>query len=440
MRPIIKVEKLSKRFRIGRRREPYRTVRESITTALAAPVRGIGALLNGNNRVNGRNADEWVWALRDVSFEVMPGEVLGIIGRNGAGKSTLLKLMSRITEPTGGRIELYGRVGSLLEVGTGFHPELTGRENTFLMGAILGMRRAEITRKFDDIVAFAEVEKFIDTPVKHYSSGMYMRLAFAVAAHLEPEILLVDEVLAVGDAAFQKKCLGKMGDVAKEGRTVLFVSHNMAAVESLCNLALMLDDGRVRLIADPTQVVTEYIKSAVSSGGSRVNLSAHPGRIAGAQPLMRELVISDDDGETAVVRMGGTFSIRVRLVSARPIRPCFGMTVKTDRGFRIFHVSDRFSNQLRACEPVTSGVVTCEIVDLPLMPGRYVLDLWLEDFTSQEERDMIVDAASFEVAPADLLGTGRLPPAGEGPVFYRARWHLAKELEASEDVVATASK
>jgi lipopolysaccharide transport system ATP-binding protein len=233
MRPIIKVEKLSKRFRIGRRREPYRTVRESLTTALAAPVRGIGALLNGNSRANGRNADEWVWALRDVSFEVMPGEVLGIIGRNGAGKSTLLKVMSRITEPTDGRVELYGRVGSLLEVGTGFHPELTGRENTFLMGAILGMRRAEITRKFDDIVAFAEVEKFIDTPVKHYSSGMYMRLAFAVAAHLEPEILLVDEVLAVGDAAFQKKCLGKMGDVAKEGRTVLFVSHNMATIQSL---------------------------------------------------------------------------------------------------------------------------------------------------------------------------------------------------------------
>ncbi len=208
MRPIIKVEKLSKRYLIGRRREPYRTVRESLTTAFAAPVRGIGALLNGNNRANGHNAGKWVWALRDVSFEVMPGEVLGIIGRNGAGKSTLLKLMSRITEPTDGRIELYGRVGSLLEVGTGFHPELTGRENTFLMGAILGMRRAEISRKFDDIVGFAEVEKFIDTPVKHYSSGMYMRLAFAVAAHLEPEILLVDEVLAVGDVAFQKKCLG----------------------------------------------------------------------------------------------------------------------------------------------------------------------------------------------------------------------------------------
>jgi lipopolysaccharide transport system ATP-binding protein len=189
--------------------------------------------------------EEVLWALKDVSFSVAPGEVVGIVGRNGAGKSTLLKVLSRITKPTTGEVDLYGRVGSLLEVGTGFHPELTGRENIFLNGAILGMKRSHIERKFDEIVAFAEVEKFLDTPVKRYSSGMYVRLAFAVAAHLEPEILIVDEVLAVGDASFQKKCLGKIGDVAKDGRTVLFVSHNMAAVKALCTRAMLLDGGRV---------------------------------------------------------------------------------------------------------------------------------------------------------------------------------------------------
>src|SRR5438128_153139 len=218
MPSMITVENVGKRYRIGRSQAPYSTLRESVTEAIRYPFKKLA----GNN-----GPAELVWAVEDASFEVEPGEVVGLIGRNGAGKSTLLKMLSRITEPTKGRILLYGRVGSLLEVGTGFHAELTGRENIYLNGAILGMARNEIVRKFDEIVSFAEVDKFIDTPVKHYSSGMYLRLAFAVAAHLEPETLLVDEVLAVGDAQFQKKCLGKMGDVAKVGRTVLFVSHNM---------------------------------------------------------------------------------------------------------------------------------------------------------------------------------------------------------------------
>src|ERR1700685_964586 len=237
----IRCEGLAKQYRIGER-EPYRTLRGAITDAFTLRHR----LLRSPSRIssNGRE-DPNFWALKDVSFEIKRGEVLGIIGRNGAGKSTLLKILSRITEPTRGYADTWGRVGSLLEVGTGFHPELTGRENVYLNGAILGMRRAEIIRKFDEIVAFAEVEKFLDTPVKHYSSGMYMRLAFAVAAHLEPEILVVDEVLAVGDVEFQKKCLGKMHDVAtNQGRTVLFVSHNMAAVESMCDQALLLAHGR----------------------------------------------------------------------------------------------------------------------------------------------------------------------------------------------------
>src|SRR6185436_19287237 len=229
MKPIIRVENLSKQYTIGAKTEPYATLRESIVRAARKPIDMV--------RRNGKAENTKFWALKDVNFDVMPGEVVGIIGRNGAGKSTLLKVLSRITEPTTGRVELYGRVGSLLEVGTGFHPELTGRENIFMNGAILGMRRRDIARQFDPIVEFAEVEKFIDTPVKRYSSGMYVRLAFAVAAHLEPEILVIDEVLAVGDAAFQKKCLGRMRDVASTGRTVIFVSHNMAAVSSLCTKA-----------------------------------------------------------------------------------------------------------------------------------------------------------------------------------------------------------
>src|SRR5207245_2821375 len=208
---------------------------------------------------NGRSTSEIFWALRDVSFEVKRGEVVGIIGANGAGKSTLLKILNRITEPTTGGADVYGRVGALLEVGTGFHPELTGRENIFLNGAILGMSRAEIRQKFDEIIAFAEIEKFLDTPVKRYSSGMYVRLAFAVAAHLEPEILLVDEVLAVGDAAFQSKCIGKMEGVAREGRTVVFVSHDMAAVESLCTRCFLLDGGRLELSGTPHEVTTHYV-------------------------------------------------------------------------------------------------------------------------------------------------------------------------------------
>jgi len=256
----IKVEGLSKKYHIGGKQERYRTLRDTLTDAFVLPFRKVGRLLKGHAS-GASDLHESIWALKDVSFEVKQGEVIGIIGRNGAGKSTLLKILSRITEPTEGYVDIYGRVGSLLEVGTGFHSELTGRENIYLNGAILGMKRAEINKKFDEIVAFAEVEKFIDTPVKHYSTGMYLRLAFAVAAHLEPEILLVDEVLAVGDAAFQKKCLGKMGDVAKEGRTVLFVSHNMAAISTLCTRAFIVEKGHKVSEGDPNEQIEIYLHS-----------------------------------------------------------------------------------------------------------------------------------------------------------------------------------
>ncbi|MGA2484042.1 MAG: ABC transporter ATP-binding protein [Candidatus Acidiferrales bacterium] len=254
---VIRAEGIGKRYRIGER-ERYSALRDKLAQALLAPWKFFQ-----------HAPRETFWALRDVNFEVREGEVLGLIGRNGAGKTTLLKILSRITRPTTGWAEVHGHVGSLLEVGTGFHPELTGRENTFLSGAILGMKKREIERKFDEIVAFAEIEKFIDTPVKHYSSGMFVRLAFAVAAHLEPEILLVDEVLAVGDIAFQKKCLGKMGDVARSGRTVVFVSHNLGAVTRLCQAAIWLDEGKTKLEGRVEDVVAAYVSTGAVETGER---------------------------------------------------------------------------------------------------------------------------------------------------------------------------
>ena len=253
MRPIIKVQNLSKQFRINPGERPgvrYDTLRESLVKAVQSPFKGL--------RGNGKAAADTIWALEDVSFEVMPGEVMGVIGPNGAGKSTLLAILSRIIEPTRGRAELYGRVASLLEVGTGFHPDLSGRENIFLNGAVLGMKRREIDSRFDEIVAFAEIDKFIDTAVKRYSSGMYVRLAFAVAAHLDPEILIVDEVLAVGDASFQRKCLGKLDDVTRSGRTVLFVTHSLGMITHLCEHAILLDGGRVKMQGSAAQAVEAY--------------------------------------------------------------------------------------------------------------------------------------------------------------------------------------
>ncbi len=268
MNAVIKAENLGKKYIIGHQRQArYQTLRDT----MAHTARGIWQRMRHPLSPNRESIDlEELWALKDINFEVQQGERVGIIGRNGAGKSTLLKVLSRITEPTTGKVRIKGRVSSLLEVGTGFHPELTGRENVFLNGAILGMTRQEIKGKFDEIVAFAELEKFLDTPVKRYSSGMYVRLAFAVAAHLEPEILIVDEVLAVGDAAFKKKCLGKMGDVAKEGRTVLFVSHNMVAMQTLCPRAIWLDDGETKRDGQVDQVISDYLQSNASSQTEQV--------------------------------------------------------------------------------------------------------------------------------------------------------------------------
>jgi lipopolysaccharide transport system ATP-binding protein len=291
----IRVENLSKQYRIGEIQASYHSLRETLMSAVTDLPRRFVSVFR-NSAARGSEGDNTIWALNDVSFEIERGEVVGIIGRNGAGKSTLLKILSRITEPTKGFADIHGRVGSLLEVGTGFHGELTGRENVYLNGAILGMRKAEITRKFDDIVAFAEVEKFIDTPVKHYSTGMYLRLAFAVAAYLEPEILIVDEVLAVGDANFQRKCLDKMQDVGQHGRTVLLVSHNMSAITRMCDRAILLNEGTVMRDGPATEVVGAYMSSGLAATSTRE--WPDPAKApAGALARLRAVRVRNEDGQ-----------------------------------------------------------------------------------------------------------------------------------------------
>jgi lipopolysaccharide transport system ATP-binding protein len=421
MQPIIKVRRLGKRYTISQRLDEYETLRDSIVRACTAPLRRFRS--RRNSAAADTPAKTEIWALREVSFDVMPGEVMGVVGRNGAGKSTLLKILSRITEPTFGEAELYGRVGSLLEVGTGFHQELTGRENLFLSGAILGMRRAEIKRKFDEIVQFADVEEYIDTPIKRYSSGMHVRLAFAVAAHLETEILLVDEVLAVGDAAFQKRCLGKLGDVAREGRTVLFVSHNMATVEALCQSCLYIADGRLIAQGLPRHMIEHYIGAGLEAGEGVRSLSIHPGRRFGSQVLMSSVALySTATQPAAVLRTGDPLSLHISYSSDRAFRPVLAAAIKSVHGVPIFNVSDRDAQQLASCTPSARGTVICEIPEIPLLPGNYVADLSLGDVGG--DLDVIQDAISFEVLPADLLGTGRLPSPASGPIFCRANWRL----------------
>ncbi len=310
----IRVHNLGKQYQIGGPQERYKTLRDTLTDLATSPWRRLRSAWRGERSKSERHA---IWALKDISFEIPRGEAVGIIGRNGAGKSTLLKVLSRITEPTEGRAELHGRVGTLLEVGTGFHPELTGRENIYFNGAILGMRRAEIDRKFDEIVAFAEVERFIDTPVKHYSSGMYMRLAFAVAAHLDPEILIVDEVLAVGDAQFQKKCLGKMEDVAKQGRTVLFVSHNMAAVRTLCPEAILLNSGRIEISGPSDQVIAQYLASSAEDLSTSVALPRSGPEVPGEATCLRFHTTSGQP--QAEFRLGEPWRIGLEFELRKPL-------------------------------------------------------------------------------------------------------------------------
>ncbi|MEP6740890.1 MAG: polysaccharide ABC transporter ATP-binding protein [bacterium] len=396
----IRCEHLSKQYRIGER-ESYKALRDVITDGVSSPFRKLrSALRNGSASSNGsdsalstqhsslpseiRNPNSEsrnsFWALDDVSFEVKRGEVLGIIGRNGAGKSTLLKILSRITKPTKGHADIHGRVASLLEVGTGFHPELTGRENIYLNAAILGMRKAEVERNFDEIVAFSEVEKFIDTPVKRYSSGMYVRLAFAVAAHLEPEILIVDEVLAVGDAAFQKKCLGKMNDVAKAGRTVLFVSHNMGAIQRLCNRCMLVDTGRLSVDGDPRTVVPDYL-----------SLAHHTGRfeqfnIRNQDCEVRFSVMDESGNPTKIWHFGQKLTVKVAISTRVPlIRPAVDISFHSDIQARLFAFqSDKLGQGPDKIEGTWN--ITFEIEN----PGLTVAEMYFDIGVRQKSEPYIV--------------------------------------------------
>ena len=374
----------------------------------------------------GCSSSEDFWALRDVSFEVKQGEVVGIIGRNGAGKSTLLKILSRITEPTEGRVTLRGRVASLLEVGTGFHPELTGRENIFLNGAILGMGRAEIRKKFDEIVAFAEVEKFLDTPVKRYSSGMYVRLAFAVAAHLEPEILIVDEVLAVGDAEFQRKCLGKMQEVSRGGRTVLFVSHQMAAVQNLCQTGILLAQGRIVQIGPIHDVVKHYLTE--STHLAELSFENRKDRQGNGALRFTEVSLRDVHGKPVTAFGCGAPAVmelsiaNVSRKSLRTVRVAVG--VDNDLGQRILvwstHLADEDFPELGA--DVAS--VEVRIPRMTLAPGRYGFTLFAS--VNGEIVDWIRNAGTFDVEPGDFYGTGQLPAQGQGHFLMEHRFQTSR--------------
>ncbi len=412
----IKAEGLSKLYTIGAP-EGYRTFREAIADAAKAPFRLLSSL--------GAQAPEsqTVWALKDVSFEVRRGEVLGIIGRNGAGKSTLLRILSRITEPTSGLAKVHGRVGSLLEVGAGFHPELTGRENVYLYGAILGMTSGEIRKKFDEIVDFAEVERFIDTPVKRYSSGMYMRLAFSVAAHLEPDILLVDEVLAVGDAAFQKKCLGKVGSTARSGRTVLFVSHDMGAMETLCEKGMVLDAGGKVFEGGIKDAVSRYL--AKSHEASIIPFSGCARRGNGKVRAVGFRMEGPSGEPVFSAHSGGpvTFCFDFENVSCLPgekVSVSFG--VLTDKEQPLFHYYSHFSGITFSDLPKAS-TVRCALPSLDLAPGNYLAMVYTK--VGGELADWPQLFIPFQVMAADFYGTGDPNLSAWGPLLVKGSWSIA---------------
>lgn len=418
----LKVVGLGKQYRIGQKKEKYKTLRESISNAALAPLRIARSLKSG-----GAPATNVFWALNDVSFEVRRGEVIGVVGRNGAGKSTLLKILSRITEPSTGYVDLHGRVASLLEVGTGFHPELTGRENILLNGAILGMKRAEIERKFDEIVSFAEVEDFIDTPVKHYSSGMYLRLAFAVAAHLEPEILLVDEVLAVGDAAFQKKCLGKMGDVARNGRTILFVSHNLGAMSALCQRGILLEKGQVASIGDISQVIGTYLSSLQQT--SSISLRERTDRGGTGKARITSVVITDGQGRSIQqVISGQECLLAIEYQAAKPLtNPVFKATIYNSAGQPLTNFDSSVVHAPYADLP-SQGTVRCQLRRLPLAHGKYWMNVSLEN--NQQILDHVTAAYSFDVGRGDFYGTGRNVKGISEICLVDQEWQRHQELVA----------
>ena len=423
MQPIIEIRNLSKRYVIGRKAEMHGSVREAVMHG----ARGAWQKLSPFSKAGPEDAESHFWALNDVSLDVHKGDTVGIIGSNGAGKSTLLKIVSRITDPTDGHIRVRGRMASLLEVGTGFHPELTGRDNVFLNGAILGMSKAETESKFDDIVDFAGIGKFLDTPVKRYSSGMYVRLAFAVAAHLEPDVLIVDEVLAVGDIAFQKKCLGKMAEACSHARTVLFVSHNFAAIESLCNRCIVLQQGRVVFTGPSKDAIQFYLDhlpgESAESNSSIVDLTETKNRPPKYRSMLRRLELQDSNGNP----------LRTGLPAGAPLKAIVHLDLDAPYiGFDASVAFDNLSGQ-RICtahsayEPtrvhkqgVGRHVFTCDISSLPLIPGEYKVHVGLD--ISNHEVDWVEDATRLTIVKSDYYGTGILPD--RGTFLVGNRWRL----------------
>lgn len=442
---VIRAERLGKRYVIGHRAggTAYGTLRDVLASGARSAWRRARDLLRGNPVVGGDTIEE-LWALRDVDFDIDRGEAIGIIGSNGAGKSTLLKVLSRITPPSAGRVSIRGRVASLLEVGTGFHPELSGRENIYLNGAILGMSRAEIRKRFDDIVAFAETEKFLDTPVKRYSSGMYVKLAFAVAAHLETEILVIDEILAVGDAQFQKKCLAKMNDVARAGRTVLFVSHNMGTILQLCTRGLLLEGGRVRFDGSVSAAVELY-HSTVAETHS-VDLDGFSGHRRGGQEFCRIRTISifDAGGQPAsVFGMGETMVMRVAIEFRKAVRGAvFGVLLRNSLGLLIHDLRSAFDGFFPDFKPGLS-VVEVIVPDLRVYPGSYTIGAWIQQQVGVASDDYISEALRIQVVDKKLVGH---PSANfeiitkEGAeVYHSCSWRHLSEGALSESTGAAGS-
>lgn len=430
----IKVENLSKLYRIGTQEKKHDTFIGSLASWVTAPMNNYRRLrklthfdqFSHSPQSPISEENDIIWAVKDVSLDVRQGEVLGIIGRNGAGKSTLLKILSRIAEPTSGRVTILGRVASLLEVGTGFHPELTGRENIFLNGTILGMTKKEVDGKFDEIVAFAEVEKFIDTPVKHYSSGMYVRLAFAVAAHLDPEILLVDEVLAVGDAAFQEKCLGKMKDIASKTRTILFVSHNMAAVQTLCKSGLVLDGGRLQYFGSQTDAINHYLHSLNSETGRLLDFTNREGT---GEVQISSIEFRDIRGDRMDRALSG-LDLEIHL----PFQNFSGhnynklvavITVKTQFGIPVFIHYNGLTRESFGDLPPT-GAFVCRIAKLPLPPGKYTVGYCLREsgFVGADYLDRVDNATELTVVEGAFHPSGEVPWASHGLCLIQAQWRL----------------
>jgi len=414
---VIRVENLGKRYSLFHQGQPAQGLRHVLNDLLTAPFRK-----REKKDTEASAHFEDFWALKDVSFEVKQGDVVGVVGRNGAGKSTLLKILSRITEPTEGRIYIQGRVASLLEVGTGFHPELTGRENVFLNGAILGMGRAEIKRKFDEIVEFAEVERFLDTPVKRYSSGMYVRLAFAVAAHLEPEILIVDEVLAVGDAQFQKKCLQKLKQIAvNDGRTIFLVSHQLATVQNLCRSGILLQAGRILCAGTTEEVLGRYLAARTTTNGVYQ-------RPPWAKPIIQRVRVLNDEGvEATSISCGGKFTIEVEFETENNVsiaEPVLGIVVNHGTLGTVMGVNTRMTG-FRDVVPAKAGMFACHLGDLPLLPGNYTVDVWFGD--GIKDVDQAPEAVSFEVEATDVYGTGHTPFGKMGTIFARPTWTFNAE-------------